>query len=69
MTSVKQIKDKLCSQYGLTEEAANVAAPAIMLRNAYVEEMASTSPMSPEWNEASKKITECDCILAQFGLV
>ena len=54
----------------LSEDALDVVVPTIELREAYVRDMAAApGPLSPEWNEASRKIVECEVILANFGLV
>jgi hypothetical protein len=56
-------------QPDITDDVLDVAAPTMLLRNGYVEDMARSVPFSPEWDEASMRITECDVILARFGLV
>jgi hypothetical protein len=69
MVSIDIVRAQLKARSNLNEEAIDFVAPVFVLRASYVQDMASAVPMSPEWNEASRRITECDCILAQFDLV
>ena len=54
----------------LTDDELDVVVPAVALRESFVQEMASSPGCtSPEWNEASRKVLQCELIMAQYGLM
>lgn len=70
MRDPKDLKMQLSnSRPDLPEDVLDLLTNTIVLRDSFVSDMAAAKLLSPEWNEASKRIFECDVILSNYDMV
>lgn len=70
MSRIEDIKTQVRNYSpGLDETQVRHAAEIIFIREGFVQRMAETKVLSPEWKDFSKRIVECEVVLARYGLV